>query len=209
MSKSINQKLHTFFIILVSTIMIFLYGGVMSIKDNTLVSLWIPVSVAVIISIASGIYLWRIWKWLSLSSKFIYNFLIHLVCATGVLLFSFYFFNYVFASQESLHGVPAVVERKYTETRYHTKRISRRTYGRGTPYKVYYVEFRFASGTRTHISMLLRDYNRMHVGDTISLPVEKGLWGVPTIRQNRLAQSVPDKAAPTRRSSRRPHTYQR
>lgn len=209
MSKSNAQKMHTFFVVLVLTILLFLYGGVMTLKGNTLISIWIPVGAALIVSIVSGIYLWKIWKWLSLSSKFIFNFLIHIVCVTGVLLFCFYFFNYVFASQESLHTLPAVVERKYTETRYHTKRISRRTYGRGTPYKVYYVDFRFPSGKHKDISMILRDYNRLHIGDTVQLPVERGLWGIPTIRQNKLSECVPETKKTTRRSSRRPHTYQR
>ena len=103
-----------------------------------------------------------------------------------------YLCNYAFADKSTLHKEPVVVERRYSEVRHRTKRISRRTYGRGEPYKVYYIDVRFPStGKLKAISLQQRLYNRVRTGDTLSLDTEMGFLGFPVIIRHGAPIDIP------------------
>ncbi len=104
------------------------------------------------------------------------------VTATGLYMAAFYLINYCAADDSTLHTEEAVVERVYSETRYHTKRVSRKVYTRGAPYKVYFADVRFATGQTAKISLDLKKFRRTAAGDTMELRVERGAFGAPVVR---------------------------
>ncbi len=106
-------------------------------------------------------------------------------------LFAFYFCNSYFASHDTAHMERVAIERRFRETHYKTKRISRRTYGRGEPYQQYYIEVRFEDGRTKKLSVKFDTYRRLKSQDTIQLKMERGLWGLPVIRRKGANIEVP------------------
>lgn len=168
------------------------YGASMGIYGETVVNAWVPFGGALIIALLSGSRMWRLWNRLSQSDSMWFNLACHTVTATGVVMAAFYVCNYAFADSTTLHKETVVVERRYSETRHRTKRISRRVYGRGEPYKVYYIDVRFVGSGKTKAISLKNDlFRRIHTGDTLSLDTEAGLLGFPVIIRHGAPIDIP------------------
>lgn len=107
-----------------------------------------------------------------------------LLCATLAI-------NYFCADESTLHYESAVVERLYTKTRHHTKRISRRTMGVGEPYKVYFAEVSIQGIRNKELSFNHKQWRRLHKGDTLRLRVAKGAFGIPVVKRSGSTVEVP------------------
>ncbi len=76
-----------------------------------------------------------------------------------------------------------MVERLYTETHHRSKRVGRNRYVKGEPYKVYYMEVSLPGGWRKPIHLDRARYSATHLGDTIAIPVGRGLFGLSVIKR--------------------------
>lgn len=190
MKKSVSAA--RYFLIGLLIIALFIsIGGSMAIYSNTIVKPWIPTAGAAIIASVSVPVCARWWKFVTQCSQLWVNGLCHVIFTGSLLLFSFYFCNFYFARRETIHAERAVIERLYSETHYKTKRISRRTYGRGEPYQQYYMEVRLEDGRTKNLSVKFDDYRRLKKMDTVQLKMERGLWGIPVIRREGCNIEVP------------------
>ncbi|WP_295728369.1 hypothetical protein [uncultured Muribaculum sp.] len=158
------------------------YGASMGFYGMTVINPWIPGVASLIIALLIGSRIWRLWQFITGSDNMWINLFIHTVVITGVVMGAFYTCNYLFADDSSLHKETAVVERRYKETRHRSKRVGRRTYTRGEPYNVYFIEVRILStGALKSLSAKQSQYSRIHKGDTLRLDTETGLFGFPVI----------------------------
>ncbi|MCM1093109.1 MAG: hypothetical protein NC421_04065 [Lachnospiraceae bacterium] len=170
--------------IIISLLLAFLcYGAIAALSSATLISPWFPIGTAFAFAAITGTAFAPKWEKFTSSGKFILNYLCHLVAVTGILSALFYIPNYVFADASTSHTVKAVVERRYTETRYKSKRIRRNVYGKGEPYKVYYMELRFENGMKKARHLNQQKYNRIRKGDTITVDISQGAFHVPVIKK--------------------------
>lgn len=190
MKKSVSAARYFFIGLLIVALLIFI-GGSMAIYSNTIVNPWIPIAGAAIIALVSVPPCARWWKFVTQCRQPWVNGLCHVIFTGSLLLFVFYFSNFYFAKHDTIHTERAVIERLYSETHYKTKRISRRTYGRGEPYQQYYMEVRFEDGRSKNLSLKLDDYRRLMRMDTVQLKMERGLWGIPVIRREGCNIEVP------------------
>lgn len=191
MNKQKSGKYSTFLIILFSLLTVLSYGFAAAIHSNTMINGWIPGCVSFALAAVSGITMWRLWRGLTHNPRFILNYTCNLIFATGLLLSAFYGLNFIFADNGTLHAEKAVVERKYYKVRHRTKRVSRRHYAQGEPYNVYYADIRFADGRVKDLSLPRARYSRIHIGDTLRIPVEKGLFNVPVIKRSGAPVDIP------------------
>lgn len=166
------------------------YGAIFALNGLTLISFWIPLAVAVFLATASGLALWRVWARITRRSGLALNMLLNTLVLTGPLLALFYIINYACADNRTDHTEQVVVERLYSKTRHHTRRISRRHYTQGEAYKVYYTDIRFADGRQKSFSIPYSKYSRLRSGDTLSLGLYRGGFGVPVIKQEDLRPDV-------------------
>ena len=90
----------------------------------------------------------------------------------------------------------------FSKTRHRTRRVGRNRMAPGEPYKVYYLDLRLPDGRLKEMSATLGQYNRRHKGDTVALPVERGLFGVPVIKRRGRKTEVP---RPNRYREHRPY----
>ncbi len=167
------------------------YGCAMGLHGETLVDWWIPLTVAVAMALVSGAVLWRVWPRVTGSGSFLLNFMSHFAFSTGLILTLFYGLNFAFADKHTEHWEQMVVERKFSKTRHRSRRVGRNRVAPGEPYKVYYLEMRLPDGRLKEMSATLNEYNRRHKGDTVALPVTRGLFGVPVIERRGRKTEVP------------------
>ncbi len=163
---------------------IVLYAVAAALHRDTLVDWWIPAAVALILALASGATMWRIWIRLTDSSKFIINYICHTIFFCGIFLAAIYGINRAFPRQSTIWETEAVVEHKYTKTRHHRQRVSRRVYKQGAPYKVYYIGLELPDGRRKDMQVTASRYNRIRSGSTIPLTLQKGFFGMTIILKN-------------------------
>lgn len=181
-----------------------LAGVVYAIQCKTLINFWLPFSVAAVVALPVAAVCGKSLGKRSLSGIVAVDYAIYWAMLLSFFLFLFYFSNSHFAKEGSLHKEKVVVERVYSETHYRSKRISRNRHVRGEPYKLYYIDVAFQSGHSKKLSVDLHQYRRIDRGDTLTLDVEKGLWGIAVIRRDGHNIEVPRK-----KGLRRNHLFRR
>lgn len=166
---------------LLSAFVVILYAGAVALTSNTLTDWWIPFTTAGIIAALTGVYCWKIWRWFTTSGKFMWNYITHMLSFTGIIAAMFYIGNYALADRSSSQNKTAEVEKVYHKVQYHTKRIRRNRYGRGEAYNVYYMKIRLENGMIKDIKIPYNKYIKTRKGDTVTIPIAKGGFGVPVI----------------------------
>ena len=94
----------------------------------------------------------------------------------------FYALNFCFVSKSSLHTERAVVSVS-TPRPTTAASVGRNRYVKGEPYKVYYMEVSLPGGWRKPIHLDRARYSATHLGDTIAIPVGRGLFGLSVIKR--------------------------
>lgn len=164
------------------TLCIAMIGIASAIYNDTLIRWWIPVAMSVGVAVMIGVPFSKYWRRVTLSENRIVNFIVHIFVVGSVWSCGMMAGNYFLADNSSEHIEHGVVERKYSEKHYHTKRVSRRIYyGNGRPYYVYNVTVKFDNGRLKTFRMPLSKYNSMRTGDTLALNVKQGFFGMPVI----------------------------
>ncbi len=162
--------------------MISAYGAAIYLHERTLISWWIPLLVAVCFAAISGIAIWKSWRKLTDSGSFLLNYICHVVFSCGIFLVAIYGLNFCFSDKDTSETQQVTVESKYTKTRHHQKRVSRRVYTQGSPYYVYYFRLRFEDGREKDINVPRDRYNRTRHGSAIPVTTRTGLFGITIIR---------------------------
>lgn len=158
-----------------------LYAVSMVIYERTLVEWWEPLGMALLAAL--GLWfplrsrLTRLWKGTS-----VYGILLgHMVFMTGAALLLILGLNIGLADDATLHSEQVTVESREMETHYHSQRVGRGRYRRGNPYYKYILHVRFENGREKDLEVSLQRYNRCRTGSTLSLNLERGLWGWPVV----------------------------
>lgn len=184
MAESKRKNYRTALWIILSVIALFSYAASYSLGNNTMTSF--PVVTGVSFAVASAISFLAIpfWRKVTGSENTGINIAANIIFMTGLLAALFYTLNFAFSENATRHTEPAVVINKYIEVRHHSKRVSRNRYVRGEAYNVYYIDLTFENGSIKPFPLKQNLYSKISVGDTISVPVEKGLFGIPVIKRN-------------------------
>lgn len=177
-----SSALRTAAVIAVAAFSILGYGAIATLSGRTLIRLWIPIAAALAIAAIPSAWLLPAWRWLTGLSNNALCLVCHAVAAVGILAGAAYVCNYAFPDTSTLHEVDATVAARRTEVRHKSKRVSRRVYTQGEPYTVYYIDLRLPGGDAVSLGVQKSRYSRIRVGDTLQLPVERGLLGIPVVR---------------------------
>ena len=167
----------------IAAVTILLLLSAISLTQFTLIDPWIPFAASAAIALLSGLAAWKMWIPLTLSERFVWNFLCHFLVVGSVLVGAFFILNFALADRETARKEPAVVERRYRETRYHSRRVSRRVYTRGEPYTVHCLDLRLVGSGRklTLDNVDYSKYRRTRTGDTVQVRIAKGAFGAPVV----------------------------
>lgn len=149
---------------------------------DTLMPWWVPVGTGLAVGLLSGIPLHDKWSRLTATSSRWLNYLCHVAVATSVWIFAVIGGNYLFADATTAHQERVVVEDKTRETHHKTRRVSRRVYTQGAPYYVYVLTVRFDDGRTKDMTVKQKKYSRTHIGDTLTVHMQQGLFGYPVMK---------------------------
>lgn len=167
--------------------LIFLAGGVVFMLDCTVVNPWLLFGVIGVMAVISGGAAWPLWSKLTSTRKVYINFPVHVIVFTIIAAAIFLFTNYFAADYTAYPPAKASIERVYWQQRYRTRRVSRRTYVRGAPYKVYFLDIALAEdGTVKKVPITKTKYDLAHKGDSVELNIGKGFFGCRVINESSL-----------------------
>lgn len=135
--------------------------------------LWI---ISLIVSIALSLPMRSLWKWLTGCNAAWITIILNTLFFTPVICCIALIIN--FSGQQDSIREDAVVTRLYTETRHQTKRVSRKHYVQGPPYKVYFMELNLSSSGKVNVETTHKIYKILMKGDEVSICRYRGLLGL-------------------------------
>lgn len=162
-------------------IVLFCVAGSRVILSETLVEWWMPVACVAVVTVAAGVPMMRVWPRLTGRRNAVISWLCQLIIVGPVLLCIVLTANMACASDSSAVTVDVLVSRCYRETRYHTRRVSRRVYTRGAPYYVYCVDLDVDGRRRCTLEIPKKKYDRIYKGDTLRVDIKRGMLGMSVI----------------------------
>ncbi len=179
-------------------LLIFLGAFVVHMLGSTLVNPWVPLGCSAGVALISGLRLAKVWqKLLSINNIYI-CFIINALVMTGVVSALILALNYYSVSDSSRHVVRGEVSRVYTRTRHTSRRVSRRVYVQGRPYKVYFIELQLPDEREGAAESICKEmeisyscYSGTHKNDSIEVEIGKGILGMPVIYAETLRNLTP------------------
>lgn len=160
---------------------IILYGAAAGLQSLSISSpLW-PWLISIVAALPTG---WAARRLMSRASGFAnsyVNALLAAILACAVYIFAIYGINALTARSAEPRSIDVGVEKVYTKTRYHSKRVRRNRYTRGEPYKVYYMMVELPGGAQKELSLTRSEYSRYRRGDRIRLTARRGIFGITVV----------------------------
>lgn len=168
-------------------------AGCVYLLRDTLTAWWKPLLVVWFVATALYLPLRRPWSRLLHTENLAAGIVCHLLVALPVLLCAALLVNYLGSRGGDSQTVMLKVERVYNKTHYRSKRVSRRVYTRGAPYKVYYIEAAMPDGKNREFQVTHKTYKTINKGDTALVEFRKGLLGMPVIDHREIRPLHPRK----------------
>lgn len=139
---------------------------------------WIIWGIAFLVGISTGMALHPLWHRLTGYDSPAISILLNLVLMVPLTSAGILLVNDI--SSISRHEDKVVVTRLFTETRHHTRRVTRKYYVQGPPYKVYRMTFEIPEYGKKSMDIKHKQYASLIVGDTVSIEIKKGILGITT-----------------------------
>ena len=177
------------------------------IYQDTLIHWWRPVVLSLTIAIGSGKFLWKSWRRLTDTEAIWVNYGVHTATVAALLIGIFFIGNYFLGDRSCITYQDVTITRVYREKHYHTKRISRRVYGRGSSYWVYKADVELPGRDSKDIRITEKRYDILAKGDTLGLAVRRGFFGATVIDTENI--KYPTKSRKSREKSHGKRDYNR
>lgn len=161
-------------------VILLLLGGIGAILEVTIVNTPMLCAGVTLFSLFISPVIGNRWQWLTQTRSKAINWSLNVVVCSIMGIAAVLMVNYFGKSEGSLHPTPAVIERCYKETKYQTRRVSRKVSVRGAPYKVYRLEIRIADHFK-NIKVDKKMYDEAAKGDTLYLDYGRGALGIDII----------------------------
>lgn len=171
-------------LIIIGILTVFAYSGCMVLQERTFIDSRVVIGITVIITIILLLLFVRQGPLSNFLRPAWLNTIVFAIIIPAFLMISFYTTNYIFSDKDSSETETAVVEKVYYKIRHKRKRINRKVYAQGEPYNVYFIDVKFSNGSVKSFEIPLRKYNKTHKGDSLSYPVERGLYNITVIKAN-------------------------
>lgn len=143
----------------------------------------IPWAIFAALSLLAAIPIWRWWRRITGSHKFIWNYLYGIVVIAAIISSAFYMSNYFLADPASKHPVTATVVNKYSREQAKRRTVGRRSYYTGEKTYSYHILLRFETGHVKERPVPVSKYIKIRIGDKMEYDVERGLFGIPVIKK--------------------------
>ena len=167
-------------------VLMVLIGWSMLLYRDAVIEWWIVPAVTLAVGLATGLHMWRLWRRLTGDDGRWWNYGCHVVFTVAGLTFAFFALNNMLADREGEHVEHGVVAGHFREERRKTRRVGRRYVATGEKYYVYKLKIELENGAEKFVQMDEGRYRRVHDGDSVSVPVMRGLLGVTVMETDSL-----------------------
>lgn len=186
-------------IVLAVVVLLAIVGWTMMLYKDAVIEWWIVPAVTLVVGAATGLHMWRMWRWLTGDDGKWLNYACHVVVTAIMLSWMFFAANDLLADRSTERLESGVVKGHYREERRKTRRVGRRYVATGEKYYVYKLRIELESGESKFITVNTQRYSRVHNGDSLTVPVMDGLLGITVIHTDSIKFKTRPKA---RRKSR-------
>ena len=156
------------------------FGAVL--QDRTIVRWIVPVGIAVGIGVVTAPVGFVLWRWLTGSQGMVVNALCHVVIVGCLVYPGFLAANMYLADSASEHVETVKVVGKSTQKHDTHRRVRRSTYVKSGVRYTYHIDVEFPDGTKKSIQLQKGAYNHYRQGRTYDFVMQKGLFGIPVIK---------------------------
>lgn len=158
-------------------------------RQNTLVEWWKPVAISLLPSGAMGILLSKVMSRLTKINNMAINCLCGLLFSFAILYGGFHILNFCFSTTDAREQISATVINKYSEEHYQPRMVSRNFIVRGHKYMEYKLTLRLPDGKTKNMKVSVSQYRKIRNRETLQLEIQKGMFGVPVIKD----MKIPDR----------------
>ncbi|MDE6272646.1 MAG: hypothetical protein K2M31_06530 [Muribaculaceae bacterium] len=92
-----------------------------------------------------------------------------------------------------------IIEKRYQQTRYQSRRTGRRTYSRGAPYQVYFLRVALPEWGERNFEVPKKCYESVRQGDTVTIALRRGALLLPVVNPSTLRPLHPHSHSTRRR----------
>lgn len=167
--------------ILLACLLLFVFlislGAVCFALEATFVAWWLPIGTGAACAIPLTWLTRRFWPWLTGIARWWPNAVAAMLMFSAVDSCAILMANYASALQAQSSRTAAVVTGKARVTKHHTRRVGRRYVQTGSIYYVYELNAKMYNGRDITLTVPVNVYNSTKQGDTLGLPVAKGILG--------------------------------
>ena len=185
--------MRTLLLILTFLLLMFLGGAVWYLAGYTLLNVPLFIGIIGFISLVTGVVMANRWEKITRIRHYILNFGIHVVVFGLILSFMVLLINYTTAGLSKVPPTEVTVEKKMTKTRYRSKRVGRRSYTRGEPYNVYFLELDIPERGEHSFQVSKSVYSSVKKGESATIKISRGALGMSVIDPNSIMSSGHDK----------------
>ena len=168
-------------LVILSVIILILLGMSAVIQSDTIIEWWKPVGICGVVSIPIGLLLRNICGRLTGLQNSLINSVAGIIIVFSAALCAFYCLNYYRSDHTTARHYSVEVVNKYSQERYRSKRIGRRTV-RGEKYHVYYIVIQLPDGKKKKYERPVGEFSRTRIGKKVPITMEDGLFGIPVIK---------------------------
>lgn len=174
-----------FRIILILVVMAFLGTGI-ALQSNTLIDWWKPAALCFLPAALVGFLMAGKLQWATTARSRLLNVAAGIFISFSIIYGGFIAMNYVKSDASTSASFKTSVVGKYSEERYRVKRVARHRTTRGEKYHVYCILVSLPEGKTKKVEVSPGEYIKIKRGQKIELKIEKGLFGIPVIKNLRL-----------------------
>ncbi|MDE6558305.1 MAG: hypothetical protein K2K29_00265 [Muribaculaceae bacterium] len=175
-------------------------GAIIYFIEITVISLWIPLIIAMAAAAEITAFSWRHWQFLTGNGSGIVNWLSSLTFFTILLTALLYIANYSGASSPTLQS--AEITHKYRQQRHRQQRVGRNRYTQGAPYYVYFIDVTLPDGRQKTLQLPSSAFRRMPKAGAVNISISRGLLGADVINTATIISDNPQLEAPVKRKNR-------
>lgn len=172
----------TISIIVTTIVAIGTYGVAAVMFNNLLTPWWIPGGYAFAFAVLTFVLAPKTASIVTDSANRWVNGIVHVGVITGVFLCSITAVNNIGVSSRVPEHVDAQIVKAYQTTHYTSRRISRNTYVKGSPYQVYHLQLLFPNGKEKTVTVPRETYTKLSRRKTVPVTLTPGLLGMQIIR---------------------------
>ena len=157
------------------------YGGALGMFNSVLAPVWVPVGCAVALSAALMFWTAGMWRRFTGIRSGVANVAVGMVVSVGVMFAGITGLNFVRLQSVPAVEVKAAVVNPYSTKHYHTRRVRKNVYVKGSPYWRYHVRVRIPDGREKTLDITAERYRHLSRRRSVAVDIRHGFLGMDII----------------------------